>query len=323
MQRREYPFDRISPPQTREKLPTSIDWGSIQHAHFLWNACFLMRGGIKSEVAIRALGRMYDDCPHLFLSQNIASLNDGDVEGTIREELQKHNLGFQSTLISKHWPWNLRKLHRFWGSDPRNLFRRSNGYEELCSIIIAPHRKDPNNASGFYGFRHKMVSMLTYFCVHAGMVDVFTHPVPVDFHVLRILTAHGILVSEDIRPDNSVSVEPLQEAARTVTVWYVKEYQADPIQLCDALWLFSSNMCSLHTGNKSEIGDRNGSKTEIHPFVHVWSHNHEQTFLDTCRYCQIRRTCNLNVPSAPYYIHRQLAFRDKKTKEPPQLFLDL
>lgn len=319
---RQPPYDRAKPPQEKENLPETLSWGGRAHAIFLFCSCYWMRGGIKSETAIRSLGKVFTEAPELF--------NPADFDGNIykEEEVQeifcRAGLGFHVEEIVRFWLVNFRKLERFWGGDPCNLYSEVSDYEVLCDRVIhdrnKPHRED--NPQGFFGFREKMVSMLTYFLADAGFVDPFVFPVPVDFHVMRVLVSNEILILDGER----IPVEEVAVKARELTLNYCRETGTSPLELCNALWLLSSSSCNQNPANQSqEIGERVGRGTKVSSREVEWSEALTRTYWRTCGSCPLGErgidTCQHAVPSAVYYVNGEIRIRGR-VERASQLTID-
>lgn len=300
-----YPFDQPEavPPQIRENLPESLIWGSREHGLFLFALCYWMRGGIKSHVAIRQLTRLYNHEPAIFLPENE---EDWDA-ASLTDQFNVVHLGFNAEQTGQIWKQNLKTLRTLWESDPRNLFQGISTYEEACARI------QNRRKSGFKGFQEKMVSMLAYFFMHADMIDRWDFPIPVDFHVLRTIFAHEILtVESEDGGKNGFYTKPVLATVRELLLNYCKRHNVDPIELCDAVWLYSGIMCSQYAGNQSSEGSskRNGRRTIIHPIAR-WTSAQTRRYERTCAVCVVRATCTWTIPAAAYYVGGRLELRER------------
>ncbi|NTV44512.1 MAG: hypothetical protein HGA67_02325 [Candidatus Yonathbacteria bacterium] len=309
---KEYPFNlpEAIPPQVPENLPKSFRIGTREHALFLFKVCYWMRGGIKSNTAIKQLAKLYHADPKIFLPESESMI----VEEELIQKLKDVGLGFNADEIASAWKKNLRTIGEKWQGDPRSLFADIVTYEEACERI------QNRRGNGFHGFQEKMVSMLTYFYMDAGIVDPWHFPVPVDFHVLRTVFAHEIVIPESGDSGiNGFYSKPILATVRELFYNYCVLHNVDPLRLCDAVWLYSGLMCNQHPGNQSSVGERNGRKTMIAP-VKRWTTAQTAVFERTCRMCPVRATCRWCVPSALYYIGGRIERREVRD-EPPQLSL--
>lgn len=309
---KKYPFNltEAEAPQIKDNLPKSLTWSSREHACFLFKLCYWMRGGINSHTATKALTQLYNQHPSVFLPENwnLIEVN------VLQENLQKVGLGFNCKNISTAWIENSKKINTEWNNDPRTLFIGISSYEEACQRIQNIRKK------GFKGFQEKMVSMLTYFYMDAGIVDQWNFPIPVDFHVLRTIFANEIIIPKtSITKTNGLYTKEVLSAIRKLFMWYCIEYSISPITLCEAVWLHSRLMCANHPGNISKIGKRNGRKT-ILSHTNTWNESQTRMFEKTCLVCKIQDTCKWCVPSAEYYIGGRLILR-KRRDTPYQEYL--
>jgi len=308
--RKEHPFDQpeATPPQVRENLPKTLEWGSREHALFLFAVCYWMRGGIQSDTAVRQLTLLYDAAETIFLPESEPTLVAAELAAIFRTV----GLGFNADQIGRLWKENLRRIACLWDGDPRSIFSGVTTYEEACARI------QNKRGGGFLGFQEKMVSMLTYFYMDAGIVDRWHFPIPVDFHVLRTMFAHEIVVADASEFNgNGFYTKPILAAVRSLFQNYCAENNVDPLALCDAVWLHSGLMCNQHPGNQSEVGGRHGRKTDLWPIAR-WSSAQTRTYERTCAVCVVRETCRWCVPSAEYYIRGRVVLRERRDA-PPQL----
>ncbi len=298
-------------PQAPENLPESLRTkiGSREHAMFLFILCYWMRGGIKSYAATRALTRLYDRHPHIFLPESEPEINEDE----LLQWLKDVGLNFIAKEVSKKaWKRNLRTIARLYAGDPRNIFAGINTYEEACERIQNKRGK------GFYGFQEKMVSMIIYFFMDAGIVDRWHFPIPVDFHVLRTVFAHEIVIADaEEKGVNGFYTKPILATVRELSYDYCVKDNVDPVDLCSAVWLYSGIMCSEHPGNQSKSGRNRGRDTEIWP-VERWTLSHTRAFERTCRVCSLRSTCRWCVPAKEYYIGGRVVLREERDDDPPQ-----
>lgn len=298
--------------------------GSKEHALFLFCVCYYMRGGIKSATAITSLSKVYKQHPDLFVPEYFDDINtkeaEVEAESTITHILQENGLAYNATVIPKHWIKNFQKIYRFWEGNPVNLLKRVGSYTKACRVIANKGRNSSKNPNGFYGFQEKMVSMLIHFYVEAGIIEPTAFPVPVDFHVLRILVAHKILTKGKPSKNQNVFGQELLQKARSLSVRYCKEHDVNAKDLSDALWFLSRNLCSEHPGNDSLIGEYRARKTEIKPAPVTWNKTQVKSYERSCLDCPVKETCCFNIPSANYYRRGELVIRGPRA-EPPQLYL--
>lgn len=322
LKKKEYPYNIALLPQRKENLPDTILYGSREHALFLFAACFWMRG-TRSETAFRGLRIIYEKYPGLFLPEGYPSNgkgNDGMAEiihHVLSNRANPQALAFKSEEISRFWPLNFAKLHRFWGSDPTNLLRGTHDYHEYYHRMVNGGNISPDNPNGFWGFREKMASMFAYFIADAGMVDPSLFPVPVDFHVLRVLVSHQILVSDNPLETNFRTEAALQQVRNTV-VDYCDKYGESPLALSDALWLLSMLICANNPENAAQRGKYRARKTKIVHKSARWAEQRTlRAYMSSCGSCPA--PCVYNISSAEYYLKGRLKISSTRTT-PPTLF---
>lgn len=280
-----HPFDHSNPPQVDENMPENLnrETQKVEHALFLWTSCYYMRGGIDSEVAFRRLTLIYERKPYLFSPawmstevdldivngevsyghELIERLKTHDVYKELSAELKGHGLGFGLEDNTRFWILNAIKLHKFWHGNPAELFHWITDYDDLVDKIANKRKFSLKSPHGFLGFQEKMVSMIAYFLAATNVVDRHTIPVPVDFHVLRMLLSTEIIVPKwKVKKEGSIFSPRLLEIAREVTEYYCHERRIEMIELCDALWLFSRAMCSWHPDNISSTPDKSHKRKQ-------------------------------------------------------------
>ena len=165
-----------------------------------------------------------------------------------------------------------------------------------------------------------MVSMLTYFYMDAGIVDRWNFPIPVDFHALRTMFAHEIVIADQSEWNGNAPCGGRRRPAGELPKLSPKRASAT---LCEAVWLYSGLMCNQHPGNQSiEIGLHEGRKTELRPMPR-WSLAQTRTYERTCAACFIQNTCRQCVPSAEYYVGGRIILRKERDAPPQQSLFPL
>ncbi len=314
---KKYPYQKLVLPQEPKNLPPSMPRGGREEALFWLAVCYYMRM-TESVGAVRSMTKLYTASPGFFFPETF----DETVKekGELLDHLRRGGLGFQAEQVARGWELNLKMIASYWGRDPRNLFKGAKTYEELCERMIVSQRKARapylfGRPHGLFGFRHKMVSMLTYFYVDAGLVTPILHPVPVDFHVMRILLTNEVLVVED--PSEPLNADRVSAEGRKVTFWYAKKHGVDPIDLCNVLWYLSRTYCKRQLGNRSIVGEKRGRATLVTPYAVEWTSARSSEQHRVCGSCPIVTTCRYNVPIAPYARQGMLILRGERPL-PPQ-----
>lgn len=311
-----YPYymDKVRVPQDERHMPPSLERGSTDHAMFLWNVCYYMRGGTKSTFAVQQMAELYEDRPDLFNCSNIIATPQEE----IKTELKAHKLGFQET-VSKSWIENAQRMLEHYDGDPRNIFTGLSDAEEPYEALVS-RIKNNNKGGGFIGFREKMTSMIAYYLMDEELVEPFNFPIPVDLHVMRVSVANGLVSFPGLEFPADVYSEKLLETLRGIYFDYAKRRGVNPLHLCNAVWLLSEALCGTAPGNRvlepNGRDKREGRLTKLIPEpIDLSSPAQQERYNRTCARCPIEKTCDLNIHGgAMYYALGQLAVRGPRPR---------
>lgn len=313
-QRKEYPYTLPDAVIPQTILPEHLRKNPVVLARFYFYACIYMRGGIQSLQAFRALTRLYEDRPELFDPAIAEQLLPGYVESILAKYV-----GWDARNAAINWVENSRRLMASWGGNPLNLMKGLTSYNEALRRIRNKRTKRDRVAAGsdghgFRGFQPKMVSMLLYFFDWEGWLDKhgtgrFAYPSPADFHNFRIgFNQEAILLAP--MPKSVRVQEKISAAWRQAIMRYIKERHADPVEVADALWLFSLTVCgnSPLTQTRSEERPLNGSgmysRADLPHTPHteiVLTPKNRARILATCGRCPLETSCRYAVPANHYY----------------------
>jgi hypothetical protein len=309
----EYPYNLPTTvvPHDHRNMPEMMEFGSREHAMFLFNACYYMRGGIRSVDAFQRMTDIYNWHPSLFITNDCIYASAVDVA----EVLTANGLGFTDT-VSDEWMTNTERLHERWGGDPRNIFDGVTDYGEALQRI-----RNDQKGGGFIGFQEKMVSMITYYLMDEGMIDFFQFPLPVDLHVLRITLANELLRFEGYADDENLYTDGVQKIVRNLYYRYAVDNNISTLSLCNAVWLFSEALCGKQPGNitlePNGRKNREGRNTLLVPGpVKPEDPRQRLQYFRACGQCVIEQTCEWNVPGKPYYVKGELIKRDRRFRFP-------
>jgi hypothetical protein len=309
------PYDRITLVPAR--LPDNLERRSVEHALWLFCACYYMRGRVNSKTALLAMADMYEDHPDMFQPATFAKLKGFGLWNRrmeLRSILQEYGLGFNAEETTRFWVANFLKLHRFWDGNPILLFERTSTYEELCDALISS-KKSPDEPNGFFSFRHKMVSMLVYFYARAEIIDPFEHPPPHDFHHCRtMLSTEALSVKGEIA-GTDFSFEKMGEILRPLSMEYCQD-PATTLDLADALWHLSREFCRYNPGNMSTQGRYEARRTSITARPVRWTDASAARFYNGCEICSVRSVCRWNIPSANNYVKGKITVRRELVTHP-------
>ena len=314
---RSYPYRTAFDPHDVARLPRTMLRDGVEHANFLFCSCYYMRGGIRSDIAIGSLTKLYHRVPRIFNPAWSADRDENYAIKTVSSALKENGLAYHADEIARFWVVNFRKLHTDWGGDIRQIFVGATSYEELCRRIMSNGNK-PDSPNGFHGFREKMTSMIIYFLADSGLIDEFHFPIPVDFHVMRVMVANQILVPETgFNDGDAIGLVELQRAARELTLKYCQKHGVSTLRLCDAFWHLSREGCARNLGNKSSEGENRARKTEVTPHVITWNTKEIHAFDAGCGRCPVNSFCTWNIPPSNYYRTGIILLRGKRPV-PPQ-----
>jgi hypothetical protein len=302
-------------PQDPRHMPETLPLGGVEHAMFLWSVCYYMRGGIRSNDAVRMLSTVYDAHPDFFVAGSVQDVEPEVVAGV----LESHGLGFQHKNIGRYWVDNAKMLTELYDGDPRQIFDGVTDYSECLERI--QNRGSGRNRRGFYGFQEKMVSMITYFLMDEELIDDFVFPLPVDLHVLRVSIENEMLRFNGYTEDDNLYSPETLATLRELYEEYARRHNISPLRLCDAVWLLSNALCRQQPGNVTfePLGRdaRNGRATEL--VVQVADVNnpaHQAAYDRSCRECPLQETCAWNVPSKEYYVRGKLRRAGRRIRFP-------
>ena len=279
-------------PQDPAHLPHKLELGSVDHAMFLFSICYYMRGGMKSVTATRQLSRLYVRRPNVFDANHVSNVR----KSLLRISLECVDLKYLKNNVPGYWIENARRIVELYGGDPRNIFAGVADFEEACHRV-----RNNKRGGGFMGFQEKMVSMLLYYFMDASLIEKFPFPIPIDFHVMRVSVATGIVTFKDMPENRDVYSKQLLAVLRDIYLDYVIRYNVDPVILANAIWLMSNTLCANNPGNRiSQEGVYAARSTILNEPSPEWTTNEISWYERTCGSCVIETLCDLNIPNGHY-----------------------
>lgn len=313
---KQFPYDQKGAVIPQNEIPAWLRNDKERLFNFYCYICLYMRGGIESLQAFKAMLRLISDKPELFDPVYAQHLTEAELQPIIATYV-----GWDSKAVARFWIENSKRLVRNWNGQASNIFRGLTNYEEaLRRIKNKTSNKEWKQAccvddrgEGFMGFQPKMVSMFVYFIDWEGLLRTdFIYPTPADFHNFRLALALRIMVLEP-QPENLRSTERISEPWRKLTVRYLeaRRGQVSPVELADAIWLFSLTLCGASPlTDYHERKDKNGHGMFEEAGI---AHSTDPSFLSpklrgrlerTCLACPLIRRCELAIPAGPYYQRR-------------------
>lgn len=300
-----------------------------------WKAlCFWMRGRIESYEALWRLARVWHVDQEIF-EPEFWAVSGRTLEGRrarLVDRLVASGLGVGTEKYHKYdWPANMRKLHRFWEGDPRNLIRGARTFDDLRARIQRRGKFSPDKPNGFSGFQTKMTAMLAHFFAIDGLARAEEFPFPVDIHVGRFLLYHRILEVEEkvggrwlpAKLAWDILYERTVEPAVQLCLRYCAETGTDPVELGEAIWNFAQIMCGEAPQNVWRVaGEGSGRKVPLEPVEVLATDRFRRRFHATCGSCPVAATCRGGtIGGAPYFRWGTFSWRPS----PPlaQMFPDL
>lgn len=313
---KKFPYDQPGALIPQELIPRKLRQDKESLFNFYFYICLYMRGGIESAQAFRAMIKLWEDRPELFDPFHAQYLTHAELQPIIKDYI-----GWDSKAVASYWIENSKRLMRNWDGKASNIFKGLTSYEEALRRIRNKRTKKElaeaalvdDRGHGFMGFQPKMVSMFIYFIDWEGLLEVsFIYPTPADFHNFRFgLATRGIVLHP--QPVNLRSAEKISQVWRDLTVRYLEQRKGKvtPVELADAIWLFSLDMCgNSPLTDYHERQDKNGhgmfAKEDLkHSSVPDFlAPKYRARLQRTCLACPLNDMCELAIPAGPYYQRR-------------------
>lgn len=305
-----FPFNTEQAYVPQLLIPQEIRQDTILLGTFYLIICTWMRGGLESHTAFKLFIKGCAKHPELLDPKWIAEVPYERLYTII-----SNIIGWDAKAATGFIKENMTLFHRNWGGDLLKLLRGVSSYEEACRRLRNKNGRSGKNKlpsldpveTGFIGFQFKMVSMLLYFCDWEGWLKPrFLYPSPADFHHYRIFLANeAILVKNGKGPIRYT--EEISRPIRDLLMAYLVERQADPVEVADALWLYSLLMCgeSPFTITREQPTERPAllakSGVEETWDLSQWAQRRKKRIQRTCGACILADTCKYAIPSKPYY----------------------
>lgn len=307
-QQTDFPYDLDSArvPQDPRHMPRNLNLDpedrteqeAIALASFWFADCYYMRGVNDSNQMTVNLADLHENHPEIFDFKIAATLEPKYVEGLLLD----YHLAVQHKQTSEHWVENAKRMVARYDGNPFNIFENVATYDELVERVRNDHK-----GNGFKGFQKKMVSMLEYFLMATDLIPYRNHPLPVDFHVIRLSVSNELVTFENLPHSGQIPFEQTTDFLREVFYDFADHHNISQLDLCDVVWLFSRELCSRSPSNTMrKIGEYAGRGTELQKAltsVDAATLSQREQYAQSCGKCPIRLTCAHDVPAATYYTH--------------------
>lgn len=323
---KKYPFTPAAmiSPCDEDQLPPSLPRGGVDEANYYVAMCNYMLGAADSITMAQMLSGLYENYhDRLFDWSAAASLKPASV----CRVLQDTGLNFRATRVAEAWVENAQRINRRYLGDIRNAFVLADGnWEHLYEELVRTRPQD-----GLVGFQAKMASMLAFYLMKRQLVDYFTVPPQVDFHVLRVFWATEMIVpcDDNGKPLQSIVNQEIiayANAIRRCLVRYEIETGQNWLYLSEALWTQSRALCKLSPSNSVKKSvDLEAGYEEIWQEPIQWTPTQRARYRKGCGRCAIEPSCKNAIPSGFYYGRnitelRNFGLRQKPPPENGQLF---
>ncbi len=322
----------LTPPQ-RISTPTALRADPLKLGHYFFFQALTMRGGINSDDAFRSTRILWEHYPHLFDPRTVAAMPEAEFIRAIREVARKFQgadsekgAGTYSYKLKEHvdnWRENADALIRAFDGDIRNVYRTDppHAHRPEASRFEATFR---GVAGAFAGMQRKIFSLLTMWLQEFGLVEEFPLPLIVDFHCLRILFEHEIILAPFARlgpgtTKNRARRRPpgmrrypavrisnrLVDAVIRWSEGFLVRHGLNSYPVSHGLWFLSRELCADYYGNTSfakqkpkrrAVTARLVTDEELRS-VTSWP----ASYRDSCRFCPVEATCRVRIPAGPYY----------------------
>lgn len=291
-------------PEDPRFWPDNLEMGGTQEAQYWFALCYYMRGAVDSTLAAQQLGRFYEKFPDVFEVEVAASLEPDE----LRKLLFGNGLPFMSPTVAKFWVANAQYMATLGFNDVRQLYIGVESYDELVSRITK-----------LDGFQRKMVSMITYYLDVRKLLAPLTYPIPVDFHVMRIVNANEMLIHSEPPRGGNYGSDAAQDAARELTAAFCERNEVAPRDLAAAVWLFSNVMCGNSPVTAMTTLEYKARATEYFWVDHRWTESKVHAFNRTCGVCPLSETCEWSIGAPPWYRGGVMLARERRRKDPRYL----
>ncbi len=310
-----YSLDSTRVPQDPRQMPRNLNLDPAtrtpeqakQLASFWFADCYYMRGVNDSNDMTINLAALYEDHPELFDFEIAATMSPPEIETLLLD----YHLAVQHKQTSEHWVENAKRMVEIYDGNPLRIFDGADTYDDLVSRVRNDHK-----GGGFKGFQKKMTSMLSYFYMATGLIPYKNHPLPVDFHVIRLSVSQEMIRFNDLPETGIIPFDATTDFLREIFYDFADHHDISQLELCDVVWLFSRELCSHSPGNTlRQIGEYAARATQFERTLtsaETATPKQHGQYARSCGMCPIASTCMHNVPSGLYYKQGIVVLPDPK-----------
>jgi hypothetical protein len=220
----------------QDQVPPSLR----RNANFWFYLCHLMRGMLKSDYAAQKVVVLYYKRPNLFIPEEVVRLSVYKIQKELEGVFGKGNVP-KHQRYAEAWFRNS-KLLLAWGGDIRTVYEGVTTEREVRDRVVNKRKyKLPPKEQGFFCFKEKMCSLLTYFLMDAGLIGSISMSPPIDFHHMRAMIGTGIIPLRHGR----YSPRAVERLADQVGRRYLDHFpEMDPVRFADLLFVLSREGCA-------------------------------------------------------------------------------
>ena len=230
-------------------LPSEIEYGSLDHALFLFAFAEINRAGNSTAIAMEKGAPLFAKYrwmidPNKQFNRKIFEKEMVKVMSYVSTTTPKGIEEFDRRI--QGWRDNLNRLRKYYDGDPRNIFFNS---ERTRQSLIGEIMK-------FYGFGHKVSQLMIIWFQDINWpenqndwVEINQIPaIPADMWVERAINNLGILVDWSCDHREAASL-PVSDFLVDVCI----KYEIDWSDLSQALWHLGSTICKKVPKHRSRV----------------------------------------------------------------------
>jgi hypothetical protein len=233
----------------------------------------------QKDYAAEQVAKLYELNPDLFTPEHAVTLTGAEIDAELRRVF---NTIPTWQKFGEAWQRNSEILLA-WGGDILNVYDGATTETEVRKRIVNKLNYTlPLKDRGFYMFREKMCSLLTYFLIDAKLITPIRMSPPVDFHHMRAMIGTRMLALKEgvYRP------EQVAKAGDHLCQAYLKSFpEIDPVMFAELLFILSRESCA-NAVSEPEPDWTDASKI--------------QAYKNTCGRCDLSDKCTHTIVTSEY-----------------------